>query len=117
MDNRLKKSFFIHTAGVAFYVGEDNDIHRMYVDSVLSMYDSDRSGFEKIISGFKDGVIGVCKDDEYLCLDAESDETTVFRHVPKNVFKQLMKDPETIRLRYKSDDIMLLQYNPECVAI
>lgn len=117
MNTELRESYFIGDAGALYFLGSDREIHKEDVSSVLSLYDTNREKFEKFITGINDGYIGMCSPGEYICVDVGAEEHTKFTHIPSLVFKRLIRDPDTIRLRHKLESVILLQYNPEAVII
>lgn len=117
MSTGMRESYFTCDGSALYYIGQDREIHSENMADLLSLYGTDRQEFEKFLAGINDGHVGLCAPGEYLCVDTDSDECSTFRHIPILVFKKLIKDPDTIRLQYKHDNVILLQYNPVIIGI
>lgn len=117
MDTKLKKSYFACDTGSYYYLGEDKEIRTGDLYKILEMHGSDRPEFEQFMDKMNDGKIGVCTSGEYVYVDENTDDKYPFKHIPESEFKKLIRDVDTIRLRYKPDNIILLQYNPQAVTV
>ena len=112
MSKEMRKSYFICDASSVYYLGQDNEIRRETVVDLLSMYSTNREAFEEYIEDIKNGKAGICAPGEYIFIDATDRPGRKFKHMPNSLYKKLINDPDTIRLRYKQEDVILLQYSP-----
>ncbi len=117
MCTELKKSYFVCNNAAVFYLGSDNEMHKEDIGELLSLHGTNHSEFEKFLTGINNGSMGMCQPGEYLYVDTDAEDDKRFKHIPAFVFKKLIKDPDTIRLRHKLDDVILLQYNPEAITV
>lgn len=112
MNTNMRKSYFISDCGALYYVGSDRGVHKIDLASLLYMHEKDHAGFEKLLDGLKDEYIVMCEPGEYIFVDADSEEKSKFGHMSYGTFRKLIRDPDTIRLRYALDSVTLLEYNP-----
>lgn len=117
MSKEMRKSYFICDAGSVYYLGQDNEIRKETVANLLSMYSTNRAAFEEYINDIQNGSVGLCSPDEYIFIDAEERDGRKFKHMPTSLFKKLINDPDTIRLRHRNSDVILLQYSPRLALI
>ena len=117
MDTELRKSYFISDASALYYLGQDSTLCKENVADLLSLYMTNRDAFEKYLDGLKTGQIGLCLPGEYIFIDEGASVGSAFNHMPVENFKKLVNDPDTIRLRYEKNEVILLQYNPGAVSV
>lgn len=108
MGVKLKKAYFTNNAGILYFIGKDNEVCGTDIGKVLELHDTDHERFEEILNGIRDGRMCMCGPNEHLYIHADITQDSRFRTMPDMVFRELMREPDTIRLRSKDPSLMLL---------
>lgn len=116
MSAQLRESYFTCNDRAIYFLDGEKKLREESIVKLLELHESNHEEFERLINEIKDSKVGLCKPGEYICVNTDAESGSKFKHIPATVFSKLIKDPDTIRLRCKMSDIILLQYNPEVVA-